>query len=1213
MLTLRKAFRIFGFVALGLVLLVLCALLLVRFYFAPNIERWQADIQLWVQQDIHPGLRFAQVAIDWQGIEPELSLAGVEFLNEAKESEGTVKHLTLQVDWWGLFSGQVKINQVSLDQAQLIFRRDKDGFIRMADEIVLHQPTPQAVSLDKEPLLNTDVHAKEQHMKQWLEQILDVVPQTIHISNSQLIWRDELRHSPDLVLDQLQIHLQQNYKGLQLEASITPPVNLAEPIHLKANVNRKGQGQAQFELGYFYPQTLRHWLDTPLLVEQGYMSEAQVHLQIANAQISQFQLNGKLHDFVLHEEYGEPALDIRADAMDVQIASDNGLDRPYRFSFATSNLTIKSEEFFRHPLNFYGAQGKGVYLKTSGGLSRIEFSQFRSRLPTGAVNASGSWQVDPYSENGILDLEANIDFLALVDLPKYLPKVIDADSLDWLEGAFEGGRIEQAKIKINGVVDHIPFGRRTHSGDFHIQGTVKDVVLNYHQFPDKAGLSWPKLKSPEVKVDFDADNILIEAEQVQIQGIESIRLNQLRSQVAHIEKDTAVSVQAAFQAQGQDFLTFYQGSPLKRILDGALDQSRLTGNLQGTIAIDIPITDVDATKVRGEVALTQGNFQFEPIYPELRQAQGDFVVTENNLSVTQLKGELLGGNVDIKGGVGSKGDQLSLRGEFSAQGLREFLPLKGLQRIKGRSAYQVQLDFLGQDKINMSMSSQLKGTAFVLPGALAKEANQSVLLKVDWVDRRPKGTRQLLINYGDGQVRGLFERIDKTPRFFHRGVIAVNRAPDLPKTGLSILSKGGQWDLQAWKSLSQEFDTPIAATKSTGASQAKTNGQGESIPTFPILKQLDLQMDRMDFHRLRVEDMHLKADRQDDRNWQVQVQSPDMQGQVQVVLSENLQDIESLKGTYDHLYWRDKNKNTSNTDDTADISNRLDLPDIDVQVNKLNLYDHELGALNIKGTHKSKEVWQLKELTIHNDVGSLFATGQLNSDAQNTRADIHLNINALEMGKFLTYFGIHDVMRGGSGFINGRIKIPDLNKPSLNDLQADWEGQVVQGSLLSVKSKAVKTLEFISLQSISRLAQASNGHSIFGEGLPFDYIRGTFSLNQQRLQVADFRLDGPVIAVVAMGDTNLATRKLNFQAVAVPKIEMSGAAILSGIIVNPIIGVGAFLTQWLLKDPLGRALAQYFHITGTWDEPKLDDVALPSEEQLKEKDAQRKIDDLYRN
>ena len=323
-----------------------------------------------------------------------------------------------------------------------------------------------------------------------------------------------------------------------------------------------------------------------------------------------------------------------------------------------------------------------------------------------------------------------------------------------------------------------------------------------------------------------------------------------------------------------------------------------------------------------------------------------------------------------------------------------------------------------------------------------------------------------------------------------------------------------------------------------------------------------------------------------------------------------------MKGVYDHVYWQDSNDSVSAEDTAAESgsdSGRLKLPTMDIQVKRLSIYGQFLGALTLKGANKGKDTWQLDELRLHNEVGSLFATGTLLSNKQATAANIGLNLNALNMGKFLNYFGLSDFMVGGNGFVNGRIQVPDVRNISLQSLQAQWEAQISQGSLLSVKSKAVKALEFISLQSLSRLSQVGDGHRLFGEGLQFDYVRGQFALEKQALSVADFRLDGPLVAVVAMGNTHLLGKKVDFQAVAVPKIEMSGAAILSGIIVNPIVGVGAFLTQWLLQEPLSRALTQYFHVTGTWDQLKLDDVPLPSEEQLKDKKAERKIDDLYRN
>lgn len=1197
-------------------LLIVAALLLVRFYFAPHIDQWRPELQAWVQSEVHSGLNFDEVKIQWQGLEPELVLDGVKLLKQDASSEGTIQNMRIKMDWWRLFSGRAKVHELSLEAAQLTFRRDQQGYVRLADEVILYNPYEAATAPNALPL-NRDLQAQEQRIKQQLQQVVNLLPNKVRLRNSQLIWLDEQRQSPELVLDQINLQLDQRLTGLSLQASSIPPVNLAGPVKIQADLNYQGQGKAELHFENFFPQTLRHWLDLPVLISQGYMEQGTLYVAYERGEISQFDWHSQWRNFILHEQQGEQALDVQLDALDLQVSSLNGLSLPYQIKLSASNLNVQATEFFRHPIALFGVQAEGQYLETSEQLARIELSQLRVRLPSGSIQGHGSWQVDPYSDNGLLDLQAKIDFLDLADLPHYLPKAIAADSLNWLEKAFQGGRIENAQLAIKGVVDHIPYGRRPNSGEFHIQGEVRDVVLNYHQRPDRGGKYWPKLIAPHAQIDFLADNIQVTAQQAQLEGAESVALSDLHAHIAHIEKDTEVSIKAQVAASGQEFLNFYQISPLQRILRGALNQSQITGQLQGQIALQIPITHVDDTTVNGQLNVNQASFQFEPIYPVLTQAKGTLLVSEKNLQVKELHGKMLGGPVSVQGVIGGAGDSLSLSGELSGQGLREFLPLKGLQRVEGRTAYTAQLDFLGQERMNFSMSSSLKGLALKLPGALNKTAAQTQPLRVQWLDKRPQGTRQLLVDYANQQVRAVFERVDKRSSFFHRGVIAINRSAQLPSKGLAVLIQGGDWDLVQWQDLIDEFG------ESTAQANRQTRTKSSSQATFPSLQQLDLQMDRMDYHILHVDNIQLLGDRIDNKNWSLQLRSADIQGKLNVRLSDDLKQLHALSGTYDHVHWREANttqvdgsvKNSTHRVSATDTTRTkpLDLPNIDLKINRFSLYGHELGALKVKGTNQSKKAWQLNELSLYNEVGSLYATGGLQTQDSATAADIRLNINALDMGKFLSHFGLADRMTGGSGFVNGQIRVPDVRRATLNTLQANWEAQVTQGSLLSVNSQAVKALEFISLQSLSRLSQVGDGHRLFGEGLQFDYVRGQFALKQQALHVADFRLDGPLVAVVAMGDTNLRTTQLDFQAVAVPKIEMSGAAILSGIIVNPVVGVGAFLTQWLLQEPLARALTQYFHVTGTWDEPKLNDVALPSEEQLKEKDAQRKMDEFYRN
>jgi uncharacterized protein YhdP len=47
---------------------------------------------------------------------------------------------------------------------------------------------------------------------------------------------------------------------------------------------------------------------------------------------------------------------------------------------------------------------------------------------------------------------------------------------------------------------------------------------------------------------------------------------------------------------------------------------------------------------------------------------------------------------------------------------------------------------------------------------------------------------------------------------------------------------------------------------------------------------------------------------------------------------------------------------------------------------------------------------------------------------------------------------------------------------------------------------------------------------------------------------------------------------------------------VTALAVNPLIGLGAFVTQWLLKQPLARAMTMEYAVTGSWDDPRIEPI-----------------------
>jgi uncharacterized protein YhdP len=70
------------------------------------------------------------------------------------------------------------------------------------------------------------------------------------------------------------------------------------------------------------------------------------------------------------------------------------------------------------------------------------------------------------------------------------------------------------------------------------------------------------------------------------------------------------------------------------------------------------------------------------------------------------------------------------------------------------------------------------------------------------------------------------------------------------------------------------------------------------------------------------------------------------------------------------------------------------------------------------------------------------------------------------------------------------------------------------------------------------------------------------------------------------GSADIVRETQNLRVVVVPEIN-AGTAALVATAINPAIGLGTFLAQWVLSKPLAAAATQEFHIEGTWADPKI--------------------------
>ena len=73
------------------------------------------------------------------------------------------------------------------------------------------------------------------------------------------------------------------------------------------------------------------------------------------------------------------------------------------------------------------------------------------------------------------------------------------------------------------------------------------------------------------------------------------------------------------------------------------------------------------------------------------------------------------------------------------------------------------------------------------------------------------------------------------------------------------------------------------------------------------------------------------------------------------------------------------------------------------------------------------------------------------------------------------------------------------------------------------------------------------------------------------------------------GSADIERETQDLRVVVVPEIN-AGTASLAYAVINPAIGLGTFLAQYFLRKPLTAAGTREFHVTGPWDDPKVERV-----------------------
>ena len=790
------------------------------------------------------------------------------------------------------------------------------------------------------------------------------------------------------------------------------------------------------------------------------------------------------------------------------------------------------------------------------------------------LEASGIYRAASDKGLGWLDLTSRVARLHAPAVHRYVPLVAGRATLEWLQHALVSGRISDGTVRIKGDLARFPFESEQGS-EFRIAARVTEASLDVHpaeiqgERSAEATRRWPLLKDIDADFVLDGDSITVTAQRGTVYAA---KLSNVVARIPNFMRNAALDVHGVAEGPLIDMVRYVNTSPVVRWIDGATTNAETTGNAKLNLRLAIPLQHAADAKVTGTLHFANNDVQLADM-PPFSRVTGTLNFSEAGVRDTSLNATVLGGQSRIEASTPPDGQPMfTVTGIATVPALRRAISLSPVQQLldrsQGQARYSATLTLRPVPEFRIE--SDLIGIAIDGIAPLRKTAQESLPLRIE---RVPTGENdEWRVAAGKVLAVRVERRRERGELRITRGVIALNEPANLPESGMLVLATVPRLDIEAWASFFDGGDlTPRPATAATPAT-----GPSPAIDLLAVRTPELVLMGRT------FRNVTLGASRTRDGGFDANIVSDGLAGYVgwrpeQITARLSRLSIPAARKS-----------------EVVEALNspRRELPALDIAAEQFELSDLKLGRLDLLAQNvgaASAPTWRVRRFDIMNADMKFSATGEWApaASAAARLTKMSFKLDARDAGATLGRLGFAGAMAAGQGALEGDVEW--LGSP-LDIDYATLSGKLAlsldSGRFLKVDTgNAARLLSLLSLQSLSRTLLFDGGRQ-FSEGFAYNSIRADATVTQGVMSTSNFRMAGASASALMSGTINLRNETQQLHLVVLPEIDASTAALALGV-ANPILGLGAFLAQYVLRNPLSKAFALEYDIAGTWTDPAI--------------------------
>lgn len=842
----------------------------------------------------------------------------------------------------------------------------------------------------------------------------------------------------------------------------------------------------------------------------------------------------------------------------------DGNDQGGRFLLAGRDTHVDLPDVFENSrLLFSAFKADGGWTRRDG---RLEIALDSAAFDNvdAAGTAAGRYWLEPGGA-GEIDLSARLTRADGAAVWRYLPRVINRDTQDWVRSAIRTATVPDVRFKLKGRLADFPF--RDGNGQFLVAIKVANGRLAYA--PD-----WPPIEAIDGEVRFEGPGMSIEANRGRIFGV---NLSKVVAIVPDLDLKPSETMTLTGIASGPtaDFLRFVNESPVARRIDGFTDHMRAEGNGTLDLKLVMPLRSVLDTAVTGEYRFSSNRLWVIDGLPPMEEAAGRLRFTADELSIPEARARLFGEPVQLSAVTTADSKVgFKVRGGLSVAAVRAALDWPALDHLSGTSGWSTDIS-VGREGTRVEIRSELDGVGSSLPYPLNKGASERWPLAVDLVFPAGGVKANISAKLADRVEAALERGANGT---ITGGGVGVFQPVRMAEKGILIAAKLDQLDVDAWR-------RALEAASEDGQ-PAQPGAAAAGLPLAGVVLEVQrLQAFGQQFNALKLRAVS------DEGGWKARLDSTEAQGEFDWreagdgILAARFRRL-TVGGSAS-----DPPSQSGAPEDTGHSVPPRRLPGLDVRIEQFSLGERALGKLEVLARNRNGEWWLERFALVHPD-GRLGGNGVWRPGAE-PRTQLDFVLETADIGRFTHALGYPDVVRGGRATMGGQLAwrgAPTaIDYPTLaGKLDLDAE----KGQFNQLEPGVGRLLGILSLQALPRRITL-DFRDVFSQGFAFDRISGSIDVAAGVMSSKTLEIRGPAARVLMRGTADIAAETQNLRVTVQPTLSESIAIGAAAGLINPVAGVITYLAQKALSDPIEKLFAYDYAITGSWSDPVVEKLASP--------------------